>query len=351
MRIAFRADASLQLGTGDLVSCLALERRARRRGHQSLVLARDHTPARDLLARSGAAHELLPAAQPLEVELEWIGAVCRRFGTDAIVFEITERGLDAYEPMPPPAPVMAAIDFFGAMTPRYHLVVNWDAGGAARYRTEDFPETTFLLGPQFVVLAPEFDAAAARERRIRARGRDVLIAMGGADGANHTVAVLEILEEVGGQLEVCVVVGSANPHRRSIERAAAGSRHHVEVVGPLAHLFDRMSACDLAFAAGGLTAMELLASGTPAVLIAAVPHQVSRCRHFADQGAAVYWGEEIGDVAARRAEVDDLLQNSERRRSMSLVARRVLGGGKGGERILDALETLVGGRSGVEQFR
>ncbi|MBI4567509.1 MAG: hypothetical protein HY719_03840 [Planctomycetes bacterium] len=341
MRIAFRADAFIAIGTGDLLSCVALARTAVALSHEVHFLTRSHEAARRILASSGLPHEFLPEDAPLDREFTWIPARCRAWRADALVMEITERLHDTYDPMPRCAPVMAAIDIMRVTTtPRFDLLVNWEPHAGRLYDPARYPRTRFILDPPNVILPPAMDFDLAARRAFPARAERVLIAMGGGDPMNTTGRLVEFLSAVPGPLQVRAVAGFANPNLEAIRRAAGGSPHRVEVLPSQPGLFDLMTWCDLAFGAGGLTSSELVASGTPAVLISNYFHQEPRCRYFAEHGAAVYWGsDEQWRANARPEDLAALLGDPVRRRSLAEAGRRLLGGG-GNRRIVEAIETL-----------
>ena len=87
-----------------------------------------------------------------------------------------------------------------------------------------------------------------------------------------------------------VIVGAGYKHGESLTRrlAASGYRHRMRqnVTDMLAAYLD----CDVAVGSGGLTASELVASRTPAILISTYEHQIARCRHFHNNGWARYLG-------------------------------------------------------------
>lgn len=95
-------------------------------------------------------------------------------------------------------------------------VVN-HAGGIdkALYRTA--PYTQLYLGPQYVLLRPEFLKAAAPKAEITADNRELFICLGGADPNNDTLDLLKWMEEKAMAYTCHLVLGSAYSHKEALD--------------------------------------------------------------------------------------------------------------------------------------
>nr|WP_240919729.1 hypothetical protein [Oceanimonas sp. MB9] len=75
MKIAFRADASIQIGTGHVMRCLTLAEELRLQGHECLFICREHKGhLGDLIASKSFSLNLLPSGDEAEhasTELNW----------------------------------------------------------------------------------------------------------------------------------------------------------------------------------------------------------------------------------------------------------------------------------------
>src|SRR5439155_2593594 len=92
-------------------------------------------------------------------------------------------------------------------------------------------------------------------------------------------------------LEVTVVVGSAYPHRESLDALAATASMTVNVRQNLASLIEEFRGADMAVVAGGLTMHEALATGTPSLAVSQeVWHQEFLAHFWSERGVMVDLG-------------------------------------------------------------
>jgi spore coat polysaccharide biosynthesis predicted glycosyltransferase SpsG len=162
--------------------------------------------------------------------------------------------------------------------------------------------------------------------------------MGGSDPNNFTLRVIESLQEVRvSDLEVNVLVGGSNPHRQSLERAATAWRGRLRLSDSVADVASAMAYSDLAVAGAGTTCLEMCFMGLPAVLIDLAENQTPIAQAFARLGAAMHPGSSQ-DVAPSRVatEIEGLMCDAGRRRSMSQIARTLVDG-KGALRVVEEL--------------
>jgi len=132
------------------------------------------------------------------------------------------------------------------------------------------PGVAYLLGPQYVILRPEFRQLPPRIPRTEFQR--VLVTLGGADVRNLTPMILRVLNEHYPGLEKHVVVG---PGFTNLEKIQSHVNEHVVLHHqPTAvQMRDLMLACDLAVTAAGQTVHELLAIGLPFVALEVVDNQ------------------------------------------------------------------------------
>lgn len=192
-------------------------------------------------------------------------------------------------------------------------------------------EPTWLLGPEYLPI----------RREIRAR-RDaptfcdpperLLVTMGGSDIGDATPTVVRALD--GLDLEVTVVVGPGFTNRDRIAAAAAAVDAAVDVRVDPPDLPAMMADADLAVSAAGSTVYELLALGTPSVVIPQAPNQRPIAEALAERGVVDRLPPDRPD--AIRDRVRGLATDADRRRRYHEQGRRLVDC-RGAERIRDAL--------------
>lgn len=289
-KIAFRADAKPSIGTGDLVSLINLSAYFDRRGWETHFIIRDHKAATELLKSRGIKRSfILDEKIPIGEEVIKINDYVERNGIGVIFFEITERRLAEYNGITDKA-VKACVSFDGDLPPGMDLVVDWDVNANEVFGKRKYPDTEFLLGLEYVVLPVEFDFKKIFSRTYKSKPQTLLITMGGADDLNFTEKVVDALLRNNPGFNLNIVIGSGYMFEASLREKLKTSSVKYEIKKNITSMFEEFMNCDAAIAAGGLTSFELIASRTPATLIATYEHQVPRCDYFGNMGWATYLG-------------------------------------------------------------
>lgn len=167
--------------------------------------------------------------------------------------------------------------------------------------------------------------------------RRVLVAMGAADPANATGAVLDALTERP-DLIVTVVLGSGAPHLVSVAGQVEARGKAGQLLVQHADMAGLMAQNDVAIGAGGMTGLERAAIGLPALIVTLADNQLLNASALHASGAARL----IGDVrapgwtSAIRPVLDDLAVPDVRiamaRAGLNLVD------GRGASRVAGALD-------------
>jgi UDP-2,4-diacetamido-2,4,6-trideoxy-beta-L-altropyranose hydrolase len=273
LRILFRADASVEIGSGHVFRCAALAHRLVSADHDVQFVCReltgDLTPW--LEAQGFRVHRLF-AHGGSELTEEKDAHACR----DAIGGHLCDLAVvDHYglgtaweRAMMDVADRIFVIDDLGR-DHDCHLLLdqNYSNPTHERYRSRVPSHCQLLLGPKFALLRPEFaERRAASLSRPRNELSRLLVFMGGSDPFNETCKALNGIGQIEHfNLIVDVVIGNANPHWRAVETACATLRTatlHVQTAG-MAKL---MAEADCAIGAAGSTTWERCALGVPALV-------------------------------------------------------------------------------------
>ena len=319
--LLIRADASVDIGLGHAMRCLALaESFAERVGGSATFLMASPPPA--FVSRATAAGvEIRSLAAPPgstgDVR-ETLATACAA-GAGWIVLDgyqfdgSFQHGLVAGGRR-----VLALDDYGHARSYHADLVLNQNAGAEALLYADREPRTGLLLGPRFALLREEFRAYSGRHRTVPVRARRVVITLGGSDADNVTALALEAVGAVSGPLDVLLIIGEANPHRAALETAAAVCPHPIEVAVDVRDMPRRLARADLAIAATGSTALELACVGTPQVGIVLAENQWPGGVALARDGHVVClgWHADL-DATTIAAAATALAADAERRAELS----------------------------------
>ena len=365
MIVALRADASLAIGSGHVMRCLALADELARRGHRCVFVSRELEGHRiDAVRARGHGLEVLPAADgapygpdeaapphaawlagPWRADAAATRAVLESVGADLLVLD--HYGLDArWQEAAAPAGVgRMVLDDLADRPHAVGLLLDQNLGRAAADYDGLVPDRCRrLVGPAYAMVAPRFAElrpAALARRAADPRLGHVLISMGGVDPNDATGACLEQLEasDLPHATEVTVVMGAHAPHLERVRSLVAASRLAAEVVVDVRDMPERMARADLALGGAGGTAWERCVLGLPTILLVLASNQAAGARALVEAGAAVL-AESPADVGAALATLSEPARLAEVGRAAAAAVD-----GCGLARACDAMEDLIRDRT------
>ena len=144
----------------------------------------------------------------------------------------------------------------------------------------------FICGERYIPLAPEYWNGP---RRMDRQGtKHILVTFGGVDHYNISSAAIAAIDQIAEDVcTVRVIIGAFYTNVAQIEKAAAASRHNVELIYQPQGLYPHLSWCDFAICAGGTTLYEMCALGVSGVGIAVWPLQQAVVDYVVGAGAAL----------------------------------------------------------------
>lgn len=318
LRVAFRTDAGIEIGTGHVMRCLTMANALKARGAESVFLCRAHDGnLLDFIAAQGFQAVALPALVAAKDNIRagepphaaWLGtdwasdasdtlaAVHGHFGDDIFDWLIIDHyALDARweTALRPACRYLMVIDDLADRPHDCDLLLDQSLGRkAADYAGLAPQSATLLIGPQYALLRPEFARlrAASLARRARPELHKLLVTMGGIDKDNATGKVLDALATcalpVG--VDITIVMGAQAPWLDQVRTKAALMPVPTEVRIGVSDMATLMSQSDLAIGGGGMTSIERCVLGLPTILIIQAQNQMQQAHDLEQAGAAVVY--------------------------------------------------------------
>ncbi len=332
-----RCDGDAQLGLGHVYRCLALADELRERQGVGVTFAIG--PGARAFERVRAAG--YPAVQqPNDArEAAWLDELLERSGADLLVLDVrTDLPRSAVERWRERGVVTASID---DGSPRRLACDHVFLPPVQQVQSLDWRDFTGKLhcGLEWILLRSQFARASPK---VWSQGAPrLLIAMGASDPAGLTLTAAQALDTLEDPFEATLLIGPAFVHDEPLARWLATPRcrftvrRNVDDVAPL------MSRSDLAIASFGMTAYELAALGTPALLLALSEDHARSASLLADAGAAVCLGvhDRVSSTDLATA-AQGLLRSRERLIALSRAAAGRIDG-RGAERIAEVLTTSM----------
>jgi UDP-2,4-diacetamido-2,4,6-trideoxy-beta-L-altropyranose hydrolase len=375
LQIAFRTEASLQMGSGHVMRCLTLADALKAQGAQCHFISRAHPG--DLMEvirqRGYIANSLVAPVQQAQAAIK----------NSAVTVQESQQNqqheppyaawlgntwqTDAQET----AAVLASLQPDWLVVDHYALDQRWEEALAAHYRQllviddlADRPHRCNLLldqnlgrqpqdyaglvpthcqvltGPHYALLRPEFSALRSyslQRRQAQSALRQLLITMGGIDQPNATGQVLQALKACAlpQACRISVVMGLTAPWLQNVRELAAQMPWPTEVVVNVNDMAQRMADSDLAIGAAGSTSWERCCLGLPTLMAVLAENQEPGAQAMEAAHAARLIGA-VSDIATQLPLAVAALIESERHSRMSIAATAVTDG-RGVEKVLSAM--------------
>ncbi len=319
MNIAFRTDASLQIGTGHVMRCLTLADVLKNRGAKVRFVCR-HLPdhLRDMLIRKGHQVVMLNSERnDMSVDdlahAHWLGVSQIQDARDASKalsdqtwdwLVVDHYALDARWEIALRNNVQKILVIDDIADRRHDCDVLLDqnlyADMDTRYVGKVPASCQLLLGPRFALLRDEFRRTREKISPRNAPIKRVLVFFGGVDHDDYTSRAIGAIARVrSNNMHVDVVIGAQHPRRAQVEAACA--LHEFECHVQTNRMADLMLAADLAIGAGGSTTWERCCLGLPTIVFAVAENQEPASKALAERGAAYFASTEIFDAEIEHA--------------------------------------------------
>jgi len=310
MRVAFRVDASLDMGTGHVMRCLTLAHSLSEQGADCYFICREHPgnllekirengiEAYGLPLRHDSQGDIKAASSTPHVS--WLGT---DWATDAqqalsllkdkpVDWLITDHyAIDARweRTMRPLYQRLMVIDDLADRPHDCDLLLDQNLGrNPSDYADLVSPTSKILAGSQYALLRPEFAALRpySLNRRAKSKPKRLLVSMGGVDKDNATGLVLGALKQssLPRDCHITVVMGHNAPWLDDIKTLAVGMPWSTEVLVEVKNMATLMADSDFAIGAAGTTAWERCCLGLPTLVLVLADNQLGGAMALAKAG-------------------------------------------------------------------
>jgi UDP-2,4-diacetamido-2,4,6-trideoxy-beta-L-altropyranose hydrolase len=361
LKIIFRVDASIEIGTGHVMRCLTLANALREKGAECSFVCREHVGNLVQKIRSQGFDAIVLSSTKTRKTVEsqsdespvsharWLGTgwfadaeqTAAVIGATIYDWLIIDHYAIDYRWEAVIRPCVRRIMVIDDLADRRHDCdllhdQNWFGDGAAsRYRGLIPTECTVLLGPAYALLRPEYAMLRALMPPRDGEVRRLLVFLGGSDPTNETGKVMDALAQPDlAHLLVDVVIGVNHPDPEDVARKAAASPG-IYVHSGRPSLAGWMARADLMISAGGSTSWERMCLGLPAIVISIADNQTETNIAMQAVGYIDFLGEYArvnSDMIAQA--VRHCLQDPERLKMMSRQSQALVHG-TGADRVCD----------------
>ena len=307
MKIVMRVDASVKIGFGHVMRCLALAEALKSRGAVCEFICREH-PGNliEHISKKGYKTHIIPMGSNKDIDLrysDWLGAsqledvqICKdillAIQPDWLI--VDHYALDtAWESeLSHCYRHLMVIDDLADRRHKCRILLDQTLG---RSRTDYEPwisnDCTLLSGPEYALLRSEF--AALREYSLQRRKnfnlKHLLISLGGVDKDNITSKILRSIRNFPfpSDCKILIVLGSSAPWIDDVRELALDMPWCSTVYVDVPFMAKLMADSDLAIGAAGTSAWERCCLGLPTFLVILADNQRNIARRLVDAGAAI----------------------------------------------------------------
>lgn len=299
MRVVFRCDASIQIGTGHVIRCLTLADALTKKGAECHFICREH---------EGHLVEVVEQRGHQAYSLPFEGDMGNSSKAGVKLLHANWLGVTQQEDAQQCIDIIKLIQPNWLIVDHYAIDISWekmlrpyckklmiiDDLVDRRHDCDILLDQTFgrdkqdylglvskrcvlLCGSEYALLRPEFAQWRdySLERRKPSRLEHLLINLGGVDKDNITTQILKRLEKssLPEYSKITVIMGSTAPWIESVKAEAKTLPWETEVKSGVSNMAELMANSDLAIGAAGSTIWERFCLGLPSILIVIAENQ------------------------------------------------------------------------------
>ena len=295
MKVVFRVDASLKIGTGHVMRCITLAQLLKENGVDVQFISRKHEG--NLIdkirskginvteldtSKNSAVDNKLEHSQWLETTQEEDANDCinilKSKKTDWLIIDHYALDEQWQKKLKPYYKKILVIDDLADRKHQCDILLDQTFGRQNKdYTALVSKDCKLLLGSQYALLRPEFPQwrSYSLERRSKPEFRRLLINMGSYDVDNVTGKVLNQLSKchLPDDINITVVMGRSAPHLNDVRAIANNLPYNVEVKIDVENMAEIMANADMAIGASGFSTWERCCLALPSIQIVIAENQ------------------------------------------------------------------------------
>ena len=303
MRVAIRVDASVDMGVGHLMRCLALADAMQDRGSEITIISR-YMPAALIAQVTGRGHQFFlqdtqdegqesVAHWNVEFDILQTLDILGRVGRfDVMIVDHYALDYKWEQVVRQMVDLIVVIDDLADRRHECDVLIDQNCYPDLELRYDALVPSACvkLLGPKYAMLRSEFESARQTPDSRDGSVRRILIFFGGTDAGGETIRSLQVLKEIARHdIALDVVVGAANTRALEV-KALCSHMENTHFHCQVDNMSVLMENADLCIGAGGTTTWERCCLGLPAIVIAIADNQRPGAEELARRGVVIYLG-------------------------------------------------------------
>ena len=354
MKVYFRVDASIHIGSGHVMRCLSLANQLQKSGYDIVFVIRPQNG--DLsayIAELGykviKLNRLNTFTSPRSTDdyKSWLQVTeiqdAKEFlsiALDAEIVVVDHYGINlAWEEFVKSS-ITCKLVVIDDLVRQHNadLIIDQTYGADPNEYLSHSTVKYVLTGSEYALLNTQFSDfhKLAVEEREAKNTHKLLISMGGVDKPNATLKVLEALSIREAKFDTTVLLSERAPHFNLVSSFCKRNENWVKHIPFSNNMATLMLKHTIAIGAPGSTSWERACMGLPSIIIPLAKNQLQICRNLVNAGCAIsLCKEEIANTL--NFKLDELLSNYEKMTSSSLE----ICDGMGVNRVVKKMNELV----------
>lgn len=332
--MAFRVDASLTIGIGHLMRCLALSEELKRRGNCCHIISKiDNSVFHNKIKNLNLKQ--LKTNITVSEEIETLIKYSKKNNIDWIITDHYKIDTPYNRIVKQNGFNLLSIDDNSQIHYYSDIVLNQNFGSEKlEFSSEKY--TKFLLGHRYVLIRDELLNNFTKKRYSNVK--KILISLGGSDFDNYTLKILKSLTTIDENIEFMVVIAPLNPYSNEIKKYIKNMNRNVILILDPKEMSKIYLESDLAISSGGSSCYELAYYGIPNLIISVAENQLNVANEIEKLNMGIYIGRK-NEFKTRKLlnGINELIDNLNLRKSMSHNGKKIIDG-RGKERVVDFLE-------------
>ena len=346
MRVMFRADASLSIGSGHVMRCLTLANALNEKGATVEFICRDlpgnlivyienkgftvHSLQGFTTSKPGVSrsHNNLSHSHWLgvsqEQDVKECESVLKIINPDWLI--VDHYAIDCWwqNELKGHYKKLMVIDDLADRRHECDLLLDQTFGRKEEeYRSLVPQGCQLLLGSKYALLRPEFTRwrEYSLRKRVNPKLKNIFVTMGGVDPDNVTGQVLEILKacDLPKGLNITIVMGAGAQKLNKVKQIAGAMPYKTDVKVNVINMAELMANADLAIGASGTTTWERCCLGLPSIQVVIADNQIAIAKLLSAAGVIKY----IEDLRELQLIINGITESC---RKMSFIASSITDG-------------------------
>jgi len=329
-KIAFRFNATTDIGLGHAIRCMNLAKECRKRGYCCVFIVQQGQ-AQKVLAKSRVRHIAINKNLGIDDEAKALINILKKEECDILITDSYSIDNQYLKKVKGHLKLLIRTDDRIISKGPEDILIN-----QSRRSKDSSINKGKLIGPKYVIINNDF-IRVRKVRKIRKDPVRIVVSLGGSDMKKQTRKVVQALLKLENKFKIDVIAGQLNMDIGNI-RKITNNRPNFKIIKSASSMAGYMLKADLGIFAGGTTLWEAACTGLPIVSMIIADNQKEQVNYLSKikvlHRLGWYHKVKIKDV---HDAVWALIRDHQKRSRMSINGKRIVDG-KGKARVLDVID-------------